>query len=150
MHSLPVLTCNDCGACCLTMGTPPGFILAFARQADSGFLKDDEGDEDHPEFAELLRLWESMPSEVRQELADYYGALWAGRVVDRAGEEQPCLWLDLQTRQCRHYEHRPPVCRDFAVGGQGCFSWRKKFGLPWPEGLEPSADLESFLRRAEK
>ena len=38
--------------------------------------------------------------------------------------EMPCIWFDLQTRQCRHYEHRPRICRDFERGTPECHGWR--------------------------
>lgn len=32
----------------------------------------------------------------------------------------PCCWLDLDTRECRHYEHRPELCKKFERGGKDC------------------------------
>lgn len=36
----------------------------------------------------------------------------------------PCLWYDAETRQCKHYEHRPEVCREFEMGGDDCLEMR--------------------------
>lgn len=38
--------------------------------------------------------------------------------------KRPCIWLDTETRRCRHYEHRPIICREFEAGGPGCRSVR--------------------------
>ncbi|MEX2139801.1 MAG: YkgJ family cysteine cluster protein [Pirellulales bacterium] len=42
---------------------------------------------------------------------------------------QPCIWLDEETKQCRHYEHRPQVCRDFERGGELCIQLRVRYKL---------------------
>jgi Fe-S-cluster containining protein len=45
------------------------------------------------------------------------------------GESQgPCIWLDLATKACRHYEHRPDICHDFSVGGESCLEQRRNAG----------------------
>ena len=36
----------------------------------------------------------------------------------------PCTWLDLETRMCKHHQHRPNVCRDFETGNPECLQWR--------------------------
>ena len=46
-------------------------------------------------------------------------------VRDSLPEVYPCIWLDLVTMKCRHYEHRPAICRDFQIGGDGCMTQRK-------------------------
>jgi Fe-S-cluster containining protein len=38
----------------------------------------------------------------------------------------PCVWYDAESKQCRHYEHRPDICRTFPVGGEGCLFWRER------------------------
>jgi Fe-S-cluster containining protein len=43
--------------------------------------------------------------------------------------DSACLWLDMETRRCRHYEWRPNCCRDFLLGDGACLSWRKQFGI---------------------
>jgi Fe-S-cluster containining protein len=47
----------------------------------------------------------------------------------------PCCWLDLETKRCRWYEHRPTVCRDFEVRSVECQGHRTSRGLePLPGG----------------
>ena len=41
----------------------------------------------------------------------------------------PCLWYDAETKRCRHYEHRPQVCRSFTPGEPACNQWRIELGL---------------------
>lgn len=41
---------------------------------------------------------------------------------------QPCLWFDLETRLCKHYNHRPRECREFERGGKGCLKVLKLQG----------------------
>lgn len=35
-------------------------------------------------------------------------------------DNSPCCWLDLETRECKHYEHRPELCKNFELGGRDC------------------------------
>jgi Fe-S-cluster containining protein len=42
----------------------------------------------------------------------------------------PCIWLDGETRRCRHYEYRPRACREFAVGGTDCRDARRRARIP--------------------
>lgn len=42
----------------------------------------------------------------------------------------PCVWLDLATQLCRHYDLRPQACRDFQIGGDLCRLSR------WDEGID--------------
>ena len=65
--------------------------------------------------------WTTLPSELKEQLLDYI----ANYQSPEDGElDGPCIWLDLDSRRCKHHEHRPKVCRDFAVGSQGCLDWR--------------------------
>ena len=41
----------------------------------------------------------------------------------------PCVWLNSETRQCRHYELRPQACRDFPINSDLCRLSR------WDEGI---------------
>jgi Putative zinc- or iron-chelating domain len=36
-----------------------------------------------------------------------------------------CSWLDLETRKCKHYDHRPQGCRDFPRGSVACHGTRQ-------------------------
>lgn len=83
--------CKDCGACCMSVGSPP--VTA----------------------AELAALPESL----RLELAIHHRMIG----VDYG----PCIWLDLKTKLCSHYKHRPQLCRDFEIGSAECNSFRVEF-----------------------
>ena len=41
-------------------------------------------------------------------------------------DETPCIWLDRLTGRCKHYEKRPPVCREFEVGSEACLLHRDR------------------------
>lgn len=121
----PTVSCEDgpdgragCSACCLHVGTPPAFFAAYAAPAWDGKLF--AGHEDY-------QIWLAMPEELRQELRDYYDAVWEGERLDAAELGLPCIWLDPNGRRCLHYEHRPWICRDFAVGGDDCAHFRARF-----------------------
>jgi Fe-S-cluster containining protein len=117
--SLPVLDCHDCGVCCLHVGTPPSFYPAFLQA-------------EIPLFAALSAdyyLWRQMPAAVQDELRSYYAALRDERTPNRSLEKLPCLWYDPATKGCKHYEHRPTVCREFEVGGEDCLRLRLKHGV---------------------
>jgi Fe-S-cluster containining protein len=119
--------CSSCiGACCRSMGTPPGFACFYP---------------DRPEDAAACRAlsWgddakyhDTAPPEAREVLAAYYAAVQSGRIADRTEAGSPCLWLDQETSRCRWHEHRPEVCRDFEVGGRGCMRWREVYGIAMP------------------
>ena len=104
--------CRGCGACCTHVGVPPGYDPPIA-----------EGSPDY-------ELFLAIPEALRDELRDYYQAVWAGKTEDRSlSGNVPCLWFDLETRRCRHYEHRPNVCRTFEIGGASCLGHRERMGI---------------------
>ncbi|QDV46899.1 Flagellin N-methylase [Stieleria neptunia] len=73
--------------------------------------------------ADLAR-WVAMPSPLRDEILQQM----TEHVAPTDGAlDGPCTWLDLETKQCRHHQHRPQVCRDFAVGSVGCLQWRAAY-----------------------
>ena len=47
----------------------------------------------------------------------------------RHQDGSPCIWLDLTSLRCMHYEDRPDVCRDFELGGKWCVQHREELGL---------------------
>jgi Fe-S-cluster containining protein len=47
---------------------------------------------------------------------------WGGRIMQRI--DGWCAALDRNTMQCRIYERRPAVCRDYQVGGSECIAER--------------------------
>lgn len=110
---LPIIeSCDDCGACCLEMNSPPGYVVFYAERPcwpkDTG---------DHERFARL-------PAEAKRLLDEYVQWL---RLATKVHEDAPCIWLDLDSRRCRFYEHRPSICRDLELGGEGCRGWREQY-----------------------
>lgn len=97
--------CDDCGLCCMHMRTPP-----FIRMHD-------------PE-------WDALPGHLKDEITNYLdGPRATLQDLSFIADQSPCIWLDLITGKCRHYEHRPSVCRDFQVGNESCRDWRSSVGL---------------------
>jgi Fe-S-cluster containining protein len=106
---LPVIeSCDGCGACCRVVTLPP-----FRR------IFDQEGED----------AWERLRWDRPDLKAEF---LEAERFRKAAGEPSfgsPCLWLDLETNRCRHYDLRPRACRDFALGGEDCRGARRRAGI---------------------
>lgn len=72
--------------------------------------------------------WHAMPEDLRSE----WEAFVAGYEVPDYGDDLdsfdgPCFWLDLETRQCKHHQYRPQVCRDFDAGSSECHQWRDHY-----------------------
>jgi Fe-S-cluster containining protein len=111
MNQLPVLNCDDCGACCLHVGNPPGYGGHVDGKGNWVWLTASLEDSE--------RL-QSMPAALQEELR---------RNKDRGLADQPCHWFDLATRQCVHYDQRPEACRMFEVGEDDCVSLRKHHGI---------------------
>jgi len=99
--------CDDCGACCMRQGTLPidWYLGAVAQIGNLG----------------------TIPSELRAELGAMHDRFLA-EGFPPAGS--PCVWYDPETRRCRHYEHRPRLCRDAILPGDFfCRRWRKTMGI---------------------
>jgi len=47
------------------------------------------------------------------------------------GKKTPCMWLDLLTGKCKHYEDRPSLCRNAKIGDPFCLEARE--GVIWPK-----------------
>ncbi len=88
------MKCFQCGACCREMNSPP-------------FIGPDDPD--------MLAL----PAEVR---ADYDRGM-QGREFTGWPDGVPCFWLT-DEGTCRHYAHRPSICREFVSRSSACDSWR--------------------------
>ena len=109
--------CHNCGLCCMHMRTPP-----FAGEIDP--------------------RWQSLPEDLKTEIRQWVMGEPSPRyrlMVKFDGDVNPCIWLDLVTGRCRHYELRPDVCRDYEGGNASCRSLRKTVGLsvkgmPWSIG----------------
>jgi Fe-S-cluster containining protein len=92
--SSPSEACEGCGACCMHIASPPYT----------------------PEEAAELEF--TAPEVYRDfELAKYRrdSVVLAGK-----SDEIPCAFLDMESKRCRNYEHRPKICRDFKVGCWQC------------------------------
>lgn len=86
----------------------------------------------HPPYThdELARV----PAELKAPLDAYLGALES----DDTG--RPCLWLNLETRQCGHYDHRPQICRDFEKGSAPCKVLRWRYRIDDAGGVQAESD----------
>ena len=47
-------------------------------------------------------------------------------VMKRDPKTGYCVALDLDTMRCSIYEHRPKVCQQFRMGGEGCVKARSQ------------------------
>ena len=132
-----VADCNGCGVCCLHMGYPP-----FIRPAEPKSPEEIDSDErlvaeiaeDPLRRQELLegrdgeKWWYRLPDDLRIEL-DQFIASYQHRNYGEtvATFDGPCCWFNMETRQCRHHQHRPNVCRDFETGSPQCHEWRRYY-----------------------
>ncbi len=107
---LPIINCDDCGACCFEQGSPP-FMPAYLS--------------DPIEDAEDIIRQREMPAAAADAIATYHRQLLA----DEVSGDAPCCWLDRDTNRCRWYEFRPQICRDLDCGSEGCRSWRDEYNI---------------------
>ncbi len=111
MPTLPRLSilepesCDGCGLCCEGIGSP--VALYVSRTGWSGV---------HP-FRPV-----DIPEDLIREIDDHFGGLFRGQEP-----QERCLWFDPVARQCRHYEWRPQVCRDYELGGDACLARRREY-----------------------
>lgn len=98
--------CNNCGLCCMHMRTPP-----FVGPTDPDWIRLSK------ELKDEIHNWVMGPSP-RYEF-----------MVKFDDQVNPCIWLDLVSGKCKHYELRPQVCRDYEVGCQSCRTLRKEVDL---------------------
>lgn len=115
---LPILNCDDCGACCLEQGSPPGYILLL------GCRERGESTDDWPDQEDVTRL-DELPAAARRLLIEHRRRLRHG---DDQGEG-PCVWFNQRTKKCRFHDHRPQICRDLEIGGEGCQAWRAEYQI---------------------
>lgn len=104
-----ITNCNDCGVCCMEQTALP-IHLAY-DESNSG-----------------MTPCAPLPPELREELL----ALRAKWDAEDSWPEDgsPCIWFDQEKRQCKHYEHRPTLCRDAVkVGDESCRKWRRAYGV---------------------
>ena len=100
---IPPKSCEGCGLCCEGIGSP---VLLYASRPG---LPDP-----HP----------FRPANLPQHLIEEIDSHFAG--LTRGQEPQArCLWYDINSRSCKHYEYRPQVCRDYELGGRACLQRRR-------------------------
>jgi Fe-S-cluster containining protein len=113
--NLPIIdNCDDCGVCCYV--GHPLFVRSVVPRKH-GWIPSGSQDEEA-----YLRL----PADLKKEVDDHLMALVQSGIAD---DGQPCHWLDLKTMACKHYEHRPLVCREFEPGSEGCRYVRECHGI---------------------
>ena len=61
----------------------------------------------------LIDVEEDLPGDVLADYRKHMESLFSGEASDAAWDAQPCFWLDQVTTSCKHYEHRPKICRDY-------------------------------------
>jgi Fe-S-cluster containining protein len=106
---LPVITsCTGCGACCQVVTAPPFYRDLDGRGEDT---------------------WERLRWERPDLLAELRDAERARRARGGSDYGTPCIWYDPATAHCRHYDYRPRLCREFAVGGVDCRDARRRAGV---------------------
>lgn len=108
-ESLPVMSCAGCGACCTNMGHPRFW------QAERGAAGDSR--------------WMDLPPELQDEIETHI------RALEDVDIGQPCIWYNAVTKQCRHYEYRPQICRDFEAGSFHCLRMRFEQGIAKQFGM---------------
>ena len=91
---------QGCGICCTRIGLPP-FETPLGETTPV--------------------LPEELIEELQRELdGRQLGVDVRAQVVGavRPVQPGPCFWLDPEMRRCKHYEHRPQICRDFVCGDE--------------------------------
>ena len=135
-NNLPIVSCEGCGVCCFHMGYP-AFVMprepmtAAEIEADPEFSKLQT---DSRRYAELRSgnlgesWWHELPDNLKKPLLEHMEAYvkpdYDGTLQSFDG---PCIWLDMETRQCKNHLHRPNVCRDFETGCGECLQWRDEY-----------------------
>lgn len=67
-----------------------------------------------------LRFGDMIPPELTEEIE---GKTYLRRI------DGHCILLDMETRRCKDYEHRPVTCRNFERGGGTCGYFRHRAGM---------------------
>lgn len=116
MTKLPIIdNCDNCGACCRHMRTPPHIVYGNPDGSWGNY-----GGSASADYHWLT----TAPAEAQKARLDRIKASYQD-----IPDESPCAWLDLKTMRCKWHEHRPSVCRDFEVGGEACVATRKAYGI---------------------
>ncbi len=104
---LPVVRdCDSCGACCTGQAALPVHLVG-----------------DHFRLDPVTPLPPALADELRAAIARFKAEGWPP-------DGSPCIWYDAGTKRCRHYEHRPELCREAVKPGDtACLRWRKAAGV---------------------
>lgn len=112
---LPILNCDNCGACCMEQESPPGYLIILSF-----------GDEAAFSAADLAR-YKAMPPEALTQLKTYAEHL---REHQSHPNDGICIWFNEETRKCNHYDLRPDVCRtEVECGDYSCLNWRDYYDV---------------------
>lgn len=106
---LPIASCDNCGVCCLGQGFPPGYDVVLINPKLWPIEED-------------VERVAALPAQLRHQLIDHLAG-------EFSASTEPCIWFDVETKLCRHHEHRPSICREFELGSTACLGWRAKFDV---------------------
>jgi len=97
----------------MEQSSPPGYLMILMDTSVAG---------NPGPFAEDVERVKQLPDHLVDGLLAY------GRDLKRWQGEQPCLWYDRQRKRCKHYEHRPGICREaLQPGDESCRAWRNQY-----------------------
>ncbi len=72
--------------------------------------------------------WHAMPVELKAQWEAHVAKYSTPKYgVDPSTFDGPCIWLDMETRQCKNHEYRPRICREFETGSRECLEWRNYY-----------------------
>jgi Fe-S-cluster containining protein len=114
LPTIQPVSCEGCGVCCMVVRVPP-FCVIWDGDRPTPI-------DDSEESLAEVRYALAVPDRLRQELSKH-------SVFEVLQDEAPCTWFDPKTKQCRHYDLRPPICRDFEMGSRFCMEHRERFGI---------------------
>lgn len=79
----------------------------------------------HPQFYRNRNdpHWVGLPDGLKQQINDHIDSLTD---IDIG---KPCIWLDMESKQCKYYERRPQLCRDFEIGNPHCVRMREAYEI---------------------
>ncbi len=100
-HDQSPLSCEGCGCCCEGIGSP---VLVYA----TGFR------------GRIPERPNGLPAPLIEEIDFHFSGLHRGQEP-----QERCLWFDVTTRGCKHYEFRPSICREYELGGTACLLTRE-------------------------
>ena len=133
---LPIVECANCGVCCFHMGYPAYITPRDPMTSEEiDALEQQSGKKISAKRREELLAghpgeshWHNVPDDLKAELEAYiagYEKPEYGQTLDTF--DGPCIWLDMETRMCKHHTVRPNVCRDFETGSPECLEWRRTY-----------------------